>query len=126
MLLYMPWYSAYRSGDGEEIYYALGGNRCLGSVVREGSEVDQEFTPFVHSKLPPEQGKHDEILVKLTDDVNRLIKKAQRQKPDKRVGITRVPSGLFFHWLPNYHLPDNVDKVSITDDDVEKIFGLTK
>ena len=96
--------------------------------MSEGFEVDMEFTHFLHSKLPPEQRKewHDEILVKLTDDVNNLLKEAQKQKRNKRLGMMITPQGFFFCWMENYHLKDKTGAIPLTEDNMEEMFGLTR
>jgi hypothetical protein len=58
--------------------------------------------------------------------VNRLIKEAQKRRPDKRLGILRARDGLFFAWVENYRLTDRSGVTEINVDNMEKMFGLTK
>ena len=62
-----------------------------------GVEDLEKFNHFVHTAMPEEERKniHDDILVKLTDNVNKLIHEAQKKRPDKRIGILITPSGFF-------------------------------
>ena len=94
-------------------------------LLREDLE---KFNHFVHTAMTEEERKniHDDILVKLTDDINRLIHEAEKKRPDKRIGILRTPVGLFFRY--NSHTPPSqewLDKaIDVTDENVAKLLKL--
>jgi hypothetical protein len=118
----MPWYLATLDTATGNIHCHDAGKSCHVRPL-EGARADVDFIHFLSSNIEPKNRKeyHDEILVRLTEDVNRLITEAQRKRPDKRLGIMTPPDGLFFCWMASEPLT-----TKITDDNIEKIFGLTK
>jgi hypothetical protein len=122
----MPWYKSVKIKG--EIHCHEPGKKCHAGVVEEGGGVDVDFIHFLSSNIEPENRKeyHDEILVRLTEDMNRLIKEAQRKRPDRRLGIMTAPDGLFFCWMTNKPLTDRKGATEINDDNIERMFGLTK
>jgi len=106
------------------------GNHCR---IRAASpdfvkEDLEKFNYFVHTSMTEEerQNIHDNILVKLTDDVNRLIHDAEKKRPDKRIGILTTPSGLFFRY--NSHTPPSKEwlenAIEVTDENVAELLKL--
>ncbi|WP_458719535.1 hypothetical protein [Candidatus Nitrosocosmicus sp. R] len=105
------------------------GSHCRVAAV-EMFKVDEleKFNHFVHTSMTEVERKniHDDILVKLTDDVNKLIHEAQKKRPDKRIGILNAPSGLFFRY--NSHIPPTKEwleeAIDVTDENVARLLKL--
>ena len=67
-------------------------------------------------------------MVKLTDDVNKLIHEAEKKRPDKRIGVLITPLGLFFRYnsntAPNKEWLEKAKQV--TDENVQEVLKLTE
>jgi hypothetical protein len=105
------------------------GNHCLVAKVEMFAAADVEkFNHFLHTDMTIEERKniHDDILARLTDDVNQLIHEAQKKRPDKRIGILITPAGFFFRY--NSHTPPNKEEtekaIDVTDENVARLLKL--
>jgi hypothetical protein len=107
------------------------GNHCIAaSVLKFGVEDREKFNHFLHTAMTEEERKniHDDILVKLTDDVNKLIHEAEKKRPDKRIGILITPAGLFFRY--NSNTPPSKEwlenAMKVTDENVAELLKLPR
>ena len=105
------------------------GNHCnAASVLKFSVEDLEKFNHFIHTAMTQEERKniHDDILVKLTDDVNKLIHESQKKRSDKRIGILITPSGFFFRY--NSHTPPSKEwlekAIKVTDENVGQLLKL--
>jgi hypothetical protein len=58
------------------------GNHCrVAPVMADSYKAREDFNHFIHTAMDEERRKdiHDETLVKLTDDVNRMIHEAENK-----------------------------------------------
>lgn len=105
------------------------GNHCRVAAVDMFAVEDLEkFNHFIHTAMTEEERKniHDDTLVKLTDDVNRLIHEAEKKRPDKRIGILITPVGFFFRY--NSNTPPSKEwlekAIDVTDENVVELLKL--
>ena len=101
------------------------GNHCW---VRSAEMAREDFNHFRHTKDPKKRENiHDEILAKLTDDVNNLIREAEKKKTDRRIGILHTPNGPFFRYEMNEKPSKELlaKGTVVTDENVEELLDLT-
>jgi len=83
---------------------------------------------FMHTAMTEEERKniHDDPLVKLTDDVNKLIHEAEKKRPNKHIGIMNTTLGLFFRYNSNTPPGEEWFKkaTEITDENVQQLLKL--
>jgi hypothetical protein len=88
----------------------------------------EEFNHFIHTSMTPEERKnlHDDTLAKLTDDVNNLIREAEKKRPDQRIGILVTPYGFFFRYNSTTpHTQEQWEKgTKVTNENVDKLLKL--
>lgn len=103
------------------------GSHCNVATVEM---LREDFDHFVHTSMTEEERKdlHDDTLVKLTDDVNKLIHEAEKKRPDKRIGILITPVGFFFRYNSNTAPSKEwLEKaIDVTDENVQELLKLTK
>ena len=105
--------------------------RAAAAVTAEGKlESKEDFNHFIHSLMTEEERKniHDDTLVKLTDEVNKMIHEAEKKRPDKRIGILITPEGLFFRYNSNAPPSEEATKKAklVTDENVVELLKLTQ
>jgi hypothetical protein len=106
------------------------GSRCIIRIRTPGVEgEDEEENFFIHTEMTEEEREHihDDTLVKLTDDINKLIREAEKKRPDKYIGIMFTTSGLFFRY--GSKTPPSKEwlekAMEITDENVQQLLKLT-
>ncbi|WP_458720451.1 hypothetical protein [Candidatus Nitrosocosmicus sp. R] len=113
-------------GDGT-IECGGDGSHCRAAAVVDFAKEDlDKFNHFIHTSMTMEERKnvHDDILVKLTDDVNRLIHESEKKRPDKRIGILITPGGLFFRYNSHTAPPTDKQGIKVTDENVARLLKL--
>jgi hypothetical protein len=113
--------------DGTIECWGAGRHCWAGSVPNVKRE---DFNHFIHTTMTEEERKniHDDTLVKLTDDVNKLIHEAEKKRPDKRIGVLITPLGLFFRYNSNTAPSKEwLEKAKqVTDENVQEVLKLTE
>ena len=93
-------------------------------------ESKEDFNHFIHTLMTEEERKniHDDTLVQLTDEVNKMIHEAEKKRPDKRIGILITPEGLFFRYNSNTPPSEEWLKKAkeVTDENVVELLKLTQ
>src|SRR5918996_823115 len=97
------------------------GHNCL-------THVAPEEPAFLNAGIKKEMQDevHDDVLDKLTNEMNEMLTEVAQKRKDKNLRILTTSRGLVLMWTSKGPAPSNAEQKELTDDEIVEIFGLTQ